>query len=145
MMSTWFGFTWAKGKRKPLLSASGSLRQPDHQRRLLPQYKNKLVVPLPARFAKSHVEMPEHPRKDATYFRVGQPRTNGISGDTSGGGRRCSSRLSDAVPGTDGEGLNGRSLVVCIGWVVEPALWYKAVWVAEVDLGSIGHQLIDSD
>ena len=81
MMSTWFGFTWAKGKNL-LLSARSSLRQLDHQRRLLPQYKHKLVVPLLARFAKLHVEMPEHPRKDAANLRVGQPGTIGISGDT---------------------------------------------------------------
>ena len=62
-------------KTKSSYSASGSLRQLDHQRRLLPHYKYKLLIGPPfARFAKFHVEMPEHSREDAADFRVRQTK-----------------------------------------------------------------------
>ena len=70
------------GKGELSYSASGSLRQLDHQRTFLPQHKDKLLGPLLALFAKLHVEMPEHSREDAAHFRVRQTSTNCISSST---------------------------------------------------------------
>ena len=88
----------AKGERYFLfIQQDGfSLPQPDHQRGFLPQHEDKLLGPPSARFAELHVEMPEHPRKDAADFRVRQTR-----------GRFVSARLRS------GETIGGHELTFC--------------------------------
>ena len=111
----------------------------------LPQYIYTLLGPPLARFAKLHVEMPEHAREDAAYLRVRQTRTDCIS-STHGGDMigNISLRLSDTIPRTDRECLECRSLVISVERIAEPAFWYEFVRVAEIVLGSIGGPTVDS-
>ena len=120
---------------------NSSLRQFDHQRRLLPQQIYTLLIPILTHFAKLHIEIPQHPRKDRAHLGVCQTKggeKRGISRKhrvLSQIGDICSSRLSDAIPGTVGEGLTGLSLVARVEWIVEPAFRDEAFGVAEVGFG----------
>lgn len=62
-----------------------SLFQLDHQSRSLPQHKDQLVIPPLARFAKLHVEMPEHPGQNRAYLGVREAVDTNLLADGSGG------------------------------------------------------------
>ena len=117
------------------ISTGASLRQLDHQRRFLPQQIYTLLVPLLARFAKLHVEIPEHPRKNAAHLGVCEAGGQGLSRKTAVGHWRFGSPLSNAVPWTEGKRLTSASLVVCIDLIAKPAFWYEIFGVAEVFFG----------
>ncbi len=65
--------------RRSFYLANYSLCQLNHQRRLLPQHECSLIAPLFALFAKLHIEIPEHPRKDGSHLGVRQTGFKSIS------------------------------------------------------------------
>lgn len=53
--------------------------QSNHQRRLLPQRKSTLLIPIITLLANLHIEVPEHARQNHTHFGIGQILSNAVS------------------------------------------------------------------
>ena len=96
--------------------------QPAHQRRPLPDDVALLLEPVPAFLAQHQVEVPKKSRQNEPHLVVGKVPT-------------------DAIPGTDTEGLVDISVVVVEGGCGvgsggrQPALRHKSLREVEVTLG----------